>query len=148
MISRIHVINNALYTLAAAIFVAIAVFIFLLITPIDVLSNWHVVAPEGSFKVGDTIVVQSLFTKKRNVDGMSHRSLLCDNATGSEVAYPVNDAVANHAAQAKAGVGILVTIPPIVAPATCKLAISIEYKVYPFRTVTEFATSNTFKVIK
>lgn len=92
--------------------------------------------------------MQSLFTKLRDVNGVSHRTLVCDNSAGSQVVYPINDAIANHAAQTKAGVGIPITIPLVVTPATCKVAISIEYKVYPFRTVTEYATSNSFRVVK
>lgn len=146
--TRIRLANAALYTLAAAIFMTTAVFLYLFVAPINVLSNWRIVAPAGNYHVGDTVIVQSLFTKLRSVDGVSHRSLICTGAQGSSVAYPVNQAVANHAAQSKAGVGIPIIVPLVPVPTKCKLAISIEYKVYPFRTVTEFATSNSFNVVK
>lgn len=148
MIDRVRFANAALYALATAIFVATIVVVYLLVAPIRVLNNWRIIAPEGQFKIGDTIVVQSLFNKTREVDGMAHRTLICSNSSGAEVAYPINDAIANHQAQNKAGVGIPITIPLIVTPSVCKLAISIEYKVYPFRTVTEYTTSNLFKVVK
>lgn len=148
MIDRIRIANAALYTVAVAIFAATALAVYLFLVPAPVLRDWHVTAPTGNFRVGDTIIVQSLFTKLRPVDGVSHRTLICNHRGGSEVAYPVNDAVANHRAQSGAGVGIPVTIPLVVTPAKCKLAISIEYKVYPFRTVTEYGTSNSFNVVK
>lgn len=146
--TRLRLANAALYALAAAIFLTTAVFLYLFIAPINVLQNWRVVAPTGNYKVGDTIIVQSLFTKLRPVDGVSHRSLVCTGAAGASVAYPVNAAVANHPAAHKAGVGVPIVIPLVPTPTKCKLAISIEYKVYPFRTITEFATSNSFNVVK
>lgn len=148
MISRIRIANAALYTLAAVIFATTAVFLYLFVAPMPVLKNWRIVAPAGNYHVGDTIIIQSLFTKLRPVDGVAHRSLECTGAQGADVAYPVNIATANHVAQAKAGVGIPIVIPLIPTPTKCRLAISIEYKIYPFRTVTEFATSNQFNVVK
>lgn len=148
MIQRLHLANMAMYVLAASIFGATALLLILFLRPINVLSNWSIVAPTDDAHIGQTIVVQSLFTKLRAVNGTAHRTLICNNSAGAEVAYPINDAVANHAAQQHSGVGIPIVIPTVVVPAKCKLAISIEYQVYPFRTVTEFATSNQFNVVK
>lgn len=148
MLNRMKVANAALYVLAIAILCATALATFLFIAPETVLKDWRVVAPTGNYHVGETIVVQSLFTKLKDVDGVSHRSLLCTDPQGATVAYMINDAIANHQAQSKAGVGVPVTIPLVVTPTKCKLAISIEYKIYPFRTITEYATSNSFNVVK
>jgi hypothetical protein len=145
--TRLRLVNGALYAVATAIFLATALVLYALVIPITVLHDWRVVAPAGTYKVGQTIVIQSLFTKTKEVDGVSHRNLLCINPTNAEVAYPIDNAVANHQAAHNAGVGIPITIPLVVTPTTCELQISIEYKVYPFRTVTQYATSNPFKVV-
>lgn len=146
--NRLKAVNRAMYVLSAIIFSGTAIVLYLLVSPIQVLSDWRVEAPSGSYHIGDIIVVQSIFTKLKDVHGVSTRTLVCDNLQGSTVSYPINSAAAVSVAKKKTGVGITIVIPEVVTPAKCSVNISIEYKVYPFKTVTEFATSNQFNVVK
>lgn len=148
MISKLHLVNGALYTLAGSILGATLLTLLLFLRPVNVLIDWRLLAPKGDAHTGQTIVIQSLFTKVKAVDGISSRKLLCDNAQGEDISYPLSVAVADHAVQKRTGVSIPITIPAMSTPATCRVMVSIKYQIYPFRSMTQSTTSNSFYVVK
>lgn len=140
--------NNGLYTLAAAIVASTVVMAYLLLVPVSVLKNWNVsiVNMQPSYKAGDTVIVQSTYTKTRNINGIAHRHLECTSAQVQDESYLISSAVANHPEGQKTGTGVKIVIPNIAAPAKCHVSIDVNYKVFPFRTVTQYNHSADFTV--
>jgi hypothetical protein len=115
---------------------------------IDVLKDWRLELPKQDIHVGDTIIVDSLYTKLMQVSGESTRYLECKNKNGIYIRYELNKAVANRGA-GTSGTGVELVMPNTVpnVPATCRINITIEYNIYVLRTVIETANSKEFTLL-
>lgn len=141
----INVLSFVLFATSAAILVGVVVFT----VNIDVLTNWNLALPSGDIHAGDTVLIESTYTKLRAVTGTAHRYLDCENGTNSFIRYAINQAVADHAPGGKTGTGITLKIPTDVPdlPATCRVSVNVVYKVYPWRSVTEFNSTKDFTLL-
>lgn len=112
---------------------------------IDVITDWKLTMPDKKIHAGDTIVVESDYIKTRDVTGKATRDIDCQNKEGSYIRYHMNEAIANRAARS-GGTGLEVKIPTNIPnlPTTCKIAVTIDYPVLPWRTVTEANETDEF----
>lgn len=145
-ISRTNLIAYGLFALSLLILAGTAYFMF----NIKVLENWTLTVKQADIHVGDTVIVESTYTKLRTTgsDSEATRYIICKNSSNVWVRYEVSRATANRAA-GKGGTGIPITIRRDIAdvPTTCKFSIVISYKVLPFRTVVVANESNEFLVL-
>lgn len=119
------------------------------VVKLDVLVDWRIEIPTATeYHAGDTIVVESIYTKLRQVEGEARRYVECETRPGVYVSYLVNEVPADRRA-GSGGTGIEIPIPRGIAnlPTDCRIRISIDYPVLPFRHVTEVATSDTFRLL-
>lgn len=119
------------------------------VSNIQVISNWKLTIPStvGTIHVGDTFVVDSVYTKLRQVTGTSKRSLECQSSPGVFVSYPLNSVSANRA-PGHSGTGVIVSLtnlrglPPL--PAPCRVCVALGYPILPGRTVPYFKCTSLF----
>lgn len=121
---------------------------FLLTRNVDVLQNLKLTNPPGEIHAGQTVIVTTSFVKVRDVVGESTRYIECQTKDGIPIRYIVNTAKANRPI-GKGGTGIQVEIPNSIpnVPTKCHFSISVEYHVYPWRTVNETANSPDFTLL-
>lgn len=143
-LSKTQVTSYVLFFLSAIILLAVIVMNF----KVDVLKDWRLVLPQQKIHVGDKIVVQSLYTKLRDVTGKSVRYIECRNTSGVYIRYPVSEAVSNRAS-GTSGTGIIIVIPETIpeTPAKCRVNITIDYEVYKWRHVIESKNSDEFLLL-
>ena len=115
---------------------------------VDVLKDWRLVLPQQEIRIGDTIVVQSLYTKTMNVTGESIRYIECKTSNGVYIRYPVSEAKANRAA-GTSGTGVPIVVPETIpnVPTRCRINITIDYEIYLLRHVVESANSDEFELL-
>lgn len=119
------------------------------LAPIHVLRNWHLSVPRQSYSRGSTVPLTSSSSKLRKVRGEAHRTIECDSGRNSFVDYPLNDSPAMRLPGTQSSVSNII-IPTSITnlPATCRIVISVTYKVYKFRKITENAVTNDFVIIQ
>lgn len=129
----------------SAIFIAASVYMTF---SIDVLKDWTLTLPQQEVHAKDTITIQSVYTKVMSVKGESFRYLDCKNKNGITIRYPLNQAIADRAAQ-KGGTGVVVIMPDNVPdlPAKCKVSVVIDYPVLPWRHVIETQETKEFTLL-
>ena len=139
--SRTQLISYILFFLSACILG----FTIYMNVKTDVLKDWRLVLPQQDIRIGDSIVLQSLYTKVMDVSGKSTRYIECKTSNGVFVRYPISEAVANRAA-GQSGTGIPVVIPSTIpnVPTTCRFNITIEYEVFIWRKHIESVNSEIF----
>lgn len=142
-LNRLNLANTALYTLSGAILLSCAVAFYLFLGPVNILSNWTIVTNSQTYRVGDTLSLESKYSKHKQVIGDAHRYLECKDAHGNYIRYQLSEATADHAPGTNTGTGAINVIPKIApVPTQCHIAIVINYKnVYGFRTVSVFNQS-------
>lgn len=115
---------------------------------VDVIKNWKLTLPPSEIHAGQTIVVQSEFTKLKAVKGIARRSVECVNIRGVYLKYLLNEAVA-EAPPGRGGIGMVLKMPTDVPnlPTKCRISVNVDYQVYPWRTVTEFVRSADFDLL-
>lgn len=137
-----------LYACSVAILLSAGVLVYLLLSPVDVLRNWHIFVTGSTHYPGETVAVDSHYEKVRNVTGQAFRYLDCKNERGAYTRWAISSASANNESGARRSTGILVTIPSnIMTPTTCHISILVKYQVNPLRTQPEFTTSNEFNLV-
>lgn len=139
------------YTITGAILLSGALFAFMALAPVDVLSNWSLsVDASKQYPEGSTIVVETRFNKLRSVTGISKRYIVCDTPNRSNVRIPVNEAAADRSQSKNNNELIYLAIPQSIPslPSTCQIEIVIEYTIYSFRKHVESVKSNSFTVIE
>ena len=143
MFHKPRLVNLLSYILFAASAVVLVVLVAFTMQ-VDVLKNWKLELPSGPIHAGDTIVVQSTYTKVRAVTGVATRYLECASVQGAFIRYPINQATADRAPGVSIGTGVVLKIPETVPglPAQCRISINVRYQVYPWRAVTEFTSTN------
>lgn len=132
---------------AAVLIVASITALFISIAPADVLKDWRISVPEKAYHPGEVILINSSSTKLRKASGSVHRAIECNIGKDSTVAYTVNDSAAGRSPGYAISNSALV-IPSNIAnlPATCRVIITVDYRVYLFRHINEYAATNDFTI--
>ncbi len=133
----------------SALFIA-----FVILFPVDVLTNWKIRIAKDHYTLGETVVIESLYTK--NIESSVHsvvtRYLECKNGNGVYVRYELNQALATAPQNISGGTGIIVKIPEDIAevdlPTDCYFAISVDYDISPRRAKAEYNRSQNFVLSK
>lgn len=122
------------------------VFAYVLLVPIDVLESWRISAKDQVYKPGESITLESSYVKAMDVNGSVYYYLECENG-GRLARYPLSQSEGNRSA-GRGDVEITLRLPSSIPklPAQCRIAVSVDYKIYTFRTFTEKTESNWFKV--
>jgi hypothetical protein len=135
--SSTQVVSYCLLALSALLLLACVYMTY----SIDVVTDWKLSLPEKKIHVGDTVVVASTYKKLRDVTGEASRFLDCNTKQGVSIRYPVNKASASRGASdhRQTGTGIVLVIPNTIPdlPTKCRIAVSIDYPVLPWRHVIE-----------
>lgn len=130
---------------------AAVVFLYALFVPITVLKNWEIVLPDGAeYKSGSTITVASRYTKTRNISGVAHRYVECQDKNGYYIRFDgTPPATADHQT-GTGGTAVQIKLPdnPPTIPTYCHIAISIDYQLYSFRKINHYNQSPEFKIVK
>lgn len=147
--NKMKLVNIAQYVLAGAIVVGSLTIGVLTMYPVDVLDNWKITVPEKSYYAGDTAVIYSTYTKKRDVTGIAKRYIECENQNSASIRYPLNEAVADRKAGERTGTAVVVKLPSDIPnlPTECRINIAVTYKVNAFKEVHESETSNSFQLL-
>lgn len=116
---------------------------------VTVLKDWTINLPTQPIHAGDTINVQSVYTKLRPLTGTAERYVDCKGFKGGYIRYLVNKAVANRAPAVHTGTGIVILIPMGIPdlPTQCHISIVVTYQVYPWRAITQFNQSKDFTLL-
>jgi hypothetical protein len=140
--------NVLLYASSVAILIFSLLFAYLAFAPLNVLNDWQIIVDGSVHHPGETVSVVSQYKKLKNVSGLASRYLECKNFNGSYTRYPVSTAKANRSAGTTA-TGVFIKIPTNIPglPTKCRVSISIDYKVYTFRTATEANSSKDFSLV-
>lgn len=144
-LNKASLIAYSLITLALVIIFSTTYFVW----NIDVVRDWKLVVPQQPIHAGDTIIVESRYTKLRDITpGYAKRYIDCQNKDGLTVSYQINEAIADKTAGEKKATGIEMVMPTIIPnlPATCAIRITVSYPVLPLRTVLETNTSDSFEL--
>ena len=134
---------------ASALFIA-----YIVLFPVDVLQNWTLRTTSDRYTLGQSVVIESLFTKKVNTgkNSKASRYIECKNSNGVYVRYLLSEATANREKSKSTGTGIVVYIPKQIAevdlPTDCFFSISIDYDVYPRRADPEYQRTKNFILSK
>lgn len=144
MINNIfHKMNRAIVpTICILLIGSGIVFLYISLIPINVLKDWRISVPPGTYGVGDPIVLTSSSIKQKNVQGEATRYVQCENikylfsqSTGkrkvgtvkSELRFRIPNNIAN-------------------LPTQCRIGIDVTYTFWHVRKVHEHTMSNYFTV--
>lgn len=138
--------NNVKYINLGLLSVFILLVGYIAFWPVDVLQNWVLEMPGKSFTAGQSINVVSQYDKVREVEGVSHRYVSCDDRRGINVRYEINSARADRTSGLNKGTGVPITFPLIVPdlPAQCRFSISICYDINILKQHCEFNETGFF----
>lgn len=140
--------RNAVGILSSFLFLLITIIFLIEVAPIHVLRNWHISVPSKPYHRGETLPLESTASKLRQARGEAHRTVECNSGKDSVVAYPLNVSTANRPPGTRSTLTYLILPTNITnTPVTCRIIISVTYKVYKIRKVTENAVSNNFTVL-
>lgn len=123
------------------------VFLYLKYSPEDVLKNWKLTVPSGTYHAGDTVHVHNEVNKTKALKPIAHRNIEC-LSDGKFISYHLADVQGVNNNQGHISSNIDFVVPFIIPtkPATCRFSLVAVYKVNIFRTVIEYQPSNTFTV--
>lgn len=136
--------------LMGVVIVAITiVFIYIKFSPVDVLKDWTLSVPSGTYHQGQEVVAHTEVDKVRPVSAHAHRNIECRNKAGSFVSYHLADVIGGNSRVGHISADIPFIIPLNIPdlPADCRFSIAAAYSVYSFRQVNEYTASNTFLVV-
>lgn len=123
---------------------------YLALWPIDVIKNssWELTVDKSSYHVGDTATVHVVADKLKPYGGKFVRNIECKSGTGSYVSYYIAESDSNRQA-GHVETDVPIKIPSVGAtlPAQCHFVFVIEYRVYSFRSFTEYNNSNEFELL-
>lgn len=115
--------------------------------PIQVLRDWHLQTDANSYHPNDTIELQSTSVKLRDATGKVNRVIECDSGKDSTVQYALNLSMAKRPPGANTSVyGLKIPSNVVDIPVTCRVVITVTYRVYWIRDITESTVSNNFVV--
>lgn len=132
---------------AVCLVVSAMIFAYILLTPIDVVTDWKLHVDPGTYHTGDEIVVHASYKKLKDVSGTAYYYLECKTERGSLARYPLSQTEGNRAR----GTGEIDTqlhlpsdLPGL--PTECRIFVSVDYTIYTFRKFVENNASNYFEV--
>lgn len=137
------------YLNASLLGILVSLFGYILFWPVDVLTDWTLKLPAKSFVAGQEVTIDSRYNKVTAVSGESHRYIECNDKSGIKVRYPLNEAIADRKPGQGRGTGVQVTLPTTIPdlPTTCRISISIEYRINLLKTHTEYNETNDFELL-
>jgi hypothetical protein len=144
-------VKHALVLVAVGfIMLSSVVFVYTALIPVDVLKNWTLSTDNKTYTEGDVIILTSVSEKLMSVNGTARRYIECKAQTTGSSWYrtPVNEVDVDRQ-PGKTSTASRVQIPNNIQglPNTCRLYITVEYRIYYYRSFTEFATTNEFQVL-
>lgn len=141
----LNLASTGIVVLAVAI---VAWFAFLKLYPFEVLKDWKLTVPSGTYHQGDQIIAHTELDKVMNLPAHAHRNIECKNKAGSFVSYHLADVEGNNSKTGHISRNIPFKVPIIIPdlPTTCRFSIEADYVIYSFREVNEYTASNTFMV--
>lgn len=142
--------NGFFYVVTALLLVSSALFIYIAVSPVDVLQNWTVTTPQEAHP-GEVVTLTIKYRKVRAVSGPSFRELECKNINESTSRYPIDRSLGNRPVTMDGQTNTIevdVQLPDNVPnlPRTCHITTTVNYTIYTFRTFTEFNQSNDFRL--
>lgn len=121
--------------------------VFVSIAPADVLKDWNIKTNKTSYMSGETLSFTSTSTKLRKADGVAYRAIECDRPGDKTVAYSIDSVeIGRSPGYSSKPAEIIVPTRITNRPTTCRLIISVDYRLYFFRHTVEYAASNDFIV--
>lgn len=132
---------------AGSLVVVTFIFSYMVLSPVDVLTDWKVSVENKTYHPTDDIYLNVEYKKIRPVSGDTYYYLECENPSRGLVRYPISIVEANR----PEGSGVVqqpLRIPPTIPdlPRQCRIAISVEYIIYTFRSFAENNQTNWFTV--
>lgn len=122
--------------------------VFVSVAPADVLKDWTLKTSKTSYVGGEVLSFTSSSTKLRKADGIAYRAIECDRPNDKTVAYSIDSVEVGRAPGYNSKPAeIVVPIRITNKPATCRLIITTDYKLYFFRHTIEYAASNDFQIL-
>lgn len=145
----IHVVNWLSAVFAITVIGLSVAFAWAVLSPVDVLKDWHLTVPQSSYRAGADVDVLSTFIKTRSVSGTSYRFLECFNTNQSLSRYPIDQVDSNKPARAGSAI-VALKLPDNLPnlPVSCHINITVVYNIHSFRKVTETNVTNNFQVVK
>lgn len=121
----------------------------LVVSPVDILKNWNIKTTAETYKVNGTIQVVSNSIKLRKATASVRRTIECDSGADGTIGYNLNLSQGKRAPGTHSSVYEL-KIPSNITdlPATCRVVIIANYKIYGFRHIIENTVSNNFRVVQ
>lgn len=144
-----HKLENVLATALGAVLVGVTLSLFFVFTlPTHVLKDWHIQTSEKSYHPSGTIEIISSSIKLRDATGQVSRTIECNSGRDSVVGYNLNLSRGSRKA-GKHTSTYLVKLPSNITPlpATCRVVVAVDYKLYGFRHIKENTVSNDFTVM-
>lgn len=114
--------------------------------PINVLKNWTLSVPGGTYHQGQEVAAHVEVDKVRNSQAYAHRNIEC-LSKGNFISYHLVDVQGGKRA-GHISSNIVFKIPSTIPdlPTTCRFSIASTYKVYGLRSVNDYVASNTFRL--
>lgn len=150
--NKLKVLNGVSLVFAMLLIGVSLLFGYLALVPIDVLKDWKLtVAQNSTFHPGETVKVHNQVDKTKALKPFAHRNIECIGSNGTFVSYHIADIPENIQNNIRTGPivsDIQFKIPDDIPnlPTTCRFSITTDYRIVFFRTVTEYNTSNEFRV--
>lgn len=121
---------------------------YFILAPGDVLKNWKLSIPSGTYSVGQEVIVHVEVDKVKNIQAHAHRNIECQNKSGSFVSYHLADIASSNTSVGHISSNIPFKIPTTIPdlPTTCRFSIAATYRLNSLRQTTEYTASNNFKV--
>lgn len=148
-ISQRQILDVASLVVSISAVLIVILLTYILAGPVDVIKNstWSLTTDKTSYVLGDTVTIHVVADKLRAVQGNFIRTIECKSNTGSFISYHIADSTSNRS-KGHVVTDIPIKIPFIIAtlPSTCRIAFTIEYRIYTFRSFSEYNFTNTFRL--
>lgn len=142
-----RIINWLSMTFAVSLVLSSLAFAYVLLAPIDVVTDWELRVEDQTYHPGDDIIVHASYKKLKDVNGTAYYYLECETDRDTLVRYPINQTEGNRP-KGTGQTDILLQIPSALPSPTarCRIAVSVGYNIYTFRKFVENNESNYFNV--
>ncbi len=143
----IKLVNWLSLVFAVSLVLASLVFAYILLVPIDVVTNWKLHVDPNTYQPGDEVVVHASYKKLKNVGGQAFYYLECKTERGSLARYPLSQTEASRP-QGEGEIDTPLHLPSDLPglPTECRIYVSVDYTIYTFRKFVENNASNYFEV--
>lgn len=144
-----HKLENIMASVLGVALVSVALGLFFVFTlPTHVLKDWHIKTTDTAYHPNETIEITSSSIKLRNATGQVSRTIECNSGNDSVIGYNLNLSKGSRPAGSHTST-YEVKLPSNITnlPATCRVVIAVDYKLYGFRHIIENTVSNNFTVM-